>query len=80
MAAPYHVPSSEEQARLARMVERDYRFTWRLLRRLGTTGVLDPNGERIPLMRPESMVGSRPHANSHGSGGIASKIAAARKP
>lgn len=43
------------------------------------TGVLDPNGERIPLMRPESMVGSRPHANSHGSGGIASKIAAARK-
>ena len=43
------------------------------------TGVLDPNGNRIPIMHPNSMVGSRPNSNSHGSGGIASKIAAARK-
>jgi glutamate 5-kinase len=42
-------------------------------------GVLDPNGERIPLMESESRIGDRPNSNSHGTGGIASKVAAARK-
>lgn len=42
-------------------------------------GVLDPSGNRIPLMKSESKVGDRPNSNSFGTGGIASKIGAARK-
>jgi glutamate 5-kinase len=42
-------------------------------------GVLDPNGNRIPLMVSDSQVGDRPNSNSFGTGGIASKIGAARK-
>jgi glutamate 5-kinase len=42
-------------------------------------GVLDPDGNRIPLMVSESQVGDRPNSNSFGTGGIASKIGAARK-
>lgn len=43
------------------------------------SGVLDPNGERIPLMESESRIGDRPNSNTHGTGGIASKVGAARK-
>lgn len=42
-------------------------------------GVLDPDGNRIPLMVTESKIGERPNSNSHGTGGIASKVGAARK-
>jgi glutamate 5-kinase len=42
-------------------------------------GVLDPAGNRIPLMVSDSQVGDRPNSNSFGTGGIASKIGAARK-
>jgi glutamate 5-kinase len=43
------------------------------------SGVLDPDGKRIPLMVTESVVGDRPSANSFGTGGIGSKVGAARK-
>lgn len=42
-------------------------------------GVLDPDGNRIPLMVSDSKIGERPNSNSFGTGGIASKIGAARK-
>ncbi len=42
-------------------------------------GVLDPDGTRIPLMVNDSKIGDRPNSNNHGTGGIASKVGAARK-
>lgn len=42
-------------------------------------GVLDPDGNRIPLMVSESKIGDRPNSNTHGTGGISSKVGAARK-
>ncbi len=42
-------------------------------------GVLTPDGERIAVMSDESTVGDLSSGNTHGSGGMSSKISAAKK-
>lgn len=42
-------------------------------------GVLDPSGARISTMHDDASVGQAPSKNRHGTGGIRSKLSAARK-
>jgi glutamate 5-kinase len=43
------------------------------------SGVLDEAGARIPIMDPNRLFTQRASSNTHGTGGMASKVGAARK-
>jgi RNA polymerase sigma-70 factor (ECF subfamily) len=76
MAYPAAVPDVERQARLTRMVERDYRMIWRLLRRLGVhEHAIDDATQQVFLVAAERLTDIAPASESSFVFGTALRVA-----
>jgi RNA polymerase sigma-70 factor (ECF subfamily) len=76
MAYPAALPDVERQARLTRMVERDYRMIWRLLRRLGVhEHAIDDATQQVFLVAAERLTDIAPASESSFVFGTALRVA-----
>jgi RNA polymerase sigma-70 factor, ECF subfamily len=76
MAYPAALPDVERQARLTRMVERDYRLIWRLLRRLGVNEhAIDDATQQVFLVAAERLADIAPASERSFVFGTALRVA-----